>query len=131
MCHRHVYFTLMIDDMYEHSLFLAEEPRSYKSIPVPVLLGGPSPLHPRRRDVLAYMGASLAGLAYAPAVLAQTPQNIIATRMGDGQRFDPAVVAGFELGLIGGQAENRSSPAGRSLRRTADGAEHQLAHVLT
>src|SRR4028118_5458 len=83
----------MIDDMYEHSLFLAEEPRSDKSIPVPVLLGGPSPLHPRRRDMLALIGVSLAGLALAPALRAQTPQNIIAAKMGDGQRFDPAAVA--------------------------------------
>ncbi len=42
--------------------------------------------------MLAYFGASLAGLAYASTVRAQAPQSVIATRMGDGQRFDPALV---------------------------------------
>jgi len=42
--------------------------------------------------MLAYIGASVAGLAYAPAVRAQTPQAAIHARLGDNQRFDPAVV---------------------------------------
>ena len=75
-----------------HSNCLAEKPRSHKSIAVPVPPKGPSPFHPRRRDMLAYIGASVAGLAYAPVAQAQTPQATIAARMGENQRFDPAVV---------------------------------------
>jgi periplasmic glucans biosynthesis protein len=72
--------------------FLAEEPRSNKSIAVPVSQGPSRPSHPRRRDMLAYFGVSLAGLAYAPAVWGQTPQASVLARMGDKQRFDPTVV---------------------------------------
>ncbi len=42
--------------------------------------------------MLAYIGVSFAGLAYAPIVRAQTPQETISARMGENQRFDPAVV---------------------------------------
>jgi glucans biosynthesis protein len=42
--------------------------------------------------MLAYIGVSVAGLAYAPATRAQTPQATISGRMGENQRFDPAVV---------------------------------------
>lgn len=42
--------------------------------------------------MLAYIGVSLASLAYAPAVRAQSPQAIFSSRMGDNQRFEPAVV---------------------------------------
>jgi len=42
--------------------------------------------------MLAYLGVSVAGLAYAPAARAQTPQATISARMGENQRFDPAVV---------------------------------------
>ena len=42
--------------------------------------------------MLAYIGASVAGLAYAPVAQAQTTQATIAARMGEKQRFDPAVV---------------------------------------
>lgn len=42
--------------------------------------------------MLAYIGASIAGLAYAPAVWGQTPQASAFARMGDNQRFDAAVV---------------------------------------
>ena len=59
---------------------------------MPVPPGGQSPFHPRRRDMLAYLGASVAGLAYAPVAQAQTPQATISARMGENQRFDPAVV---------------------------------------
>src|SRR3712207_1923161 len=75
-----------------HSTCLAEKPRSHKSIAVPVSPRGPSSFHPCRRDMLAYIGVSVAGLAVASAVRAQTPQATIAARMGDNQRFDPAVV---------------------------------------
>lgn len=57
-----------------------------------VSLGASRPSHPRRRDVLGYLSASVAALSVAPAAWAQTPQETIATRMGDGQRFDPAAV---------------------------------------
>lgn len=59
---------------------------------MPVLPGGPSPFHLRRRDVLAYLGASVAGVAYASSAGAQTPPAIIQTTLGEGQRFDPATV---------------------------------------
>lgn len=42
--------------------------------------------------MLAYIGVSIAGLAYAPGVLSQTPQAILQAAMGNGQRFDPIVV---------------------------------------
>lgn len=42
--------------------------------------------------MLAYLGASVAGAAYAPALRAQTPQASISARMGDGQRFDAGAV---------------------------------------
>jgi glucans biosynthesis protein len=42
--------------------------------------------------MLAYLGVSVAGLALAPGLRAQTPQATIYARMGDNQRFDPAVV---------------------------------------
>ena len=42
--------------------------------------------------MLAYIGVSVAGLAYAPVARAQTPQAAISARMGENQRFDPAVV---------------------------------------
>jgi glucans biosynthesis protein len=42
--------------------------------------------------MLAYIGVSLAALAYAPGLRAQTPQATIHARMGDNQRFDPAAV---------------------------------------
>ena len=42
--------------------------------------------------MLAYIGVSIAGLAYAPGVLSQTPQAILQAAMGNGQRFDPGVV---------------------------------------
>ncbi len=71
---------------------LAQEPSSRKSITVSVSLGASRPSHPRRRDVLAYLSASVAAFTVAPSVRAQTPQVSIATRMGDGQRFDPAAV---------------------------------------
>lgn len=71
---------------------LAEQPRSHKSITVSVSLGASRPSHLRRRDVLAYLSASAAVLALAPAVRAQTPDEAIAARMGDNQRFDPAIV---------------------------------------
>ncbi len=71
---------------------LAKEPSSHKSITVSVSLGASRPSHPRRRDVLAYLSASVAAFSVAPAAWAQTPQETIATRMGDGQRFDPAAV---------------------------------------
>ncbi|MGO4386240.1 glucan biosynthesis protein [Microvirga sp. 2YAF29] len=54
--------------------------------------GSSRPSHPRRRDMLAYIGVSIAGLAYAPAVWGQTPQASIFARMGDNQRFDASVV---------------------------------------
>ncbi|WP_230532651.1 glucan biosynthesis protein [Microvirga roseola] len=59
---------------------------------MPVSSGDFPPFHLRRRDVLAYIGFSVAGLAVAPAVRAQTPQANIHGRMGDKQRFDPSVV---------------------------------------
>jgi glucans biosynthesis protein len=72
--------------------FLAEEPRSHKSIAVPVSQGPSRPSHPRRRDMLAYIGVSIAGLAYAPAVWGQTPPASAFARLGNNQRFDAAVV---------------------------------------
>jgi glucans biosynthesis protein len=51
--------------------------------------------------MLAYIGASAAGLAYAPGLLAQTPQAQIYTRLGDNQRFDPSVVAALARQLAG------------------------------
>jgi periplasmic glucans biosynthesis protein len=42
--------------------------------------------------MLAYIGVSLAGVAYAPSLRAQTPQAVIHSRLGDNQRFDPAIV---------------------------------------
>jgi glucans biosynthesis protein len=42
--------------------------------------------------MLAFIGVSIAGLAYAPATRAQTPQAVIYARMGDNQRFDAATV---------------------------------------
>ena len=42
--------------------------------------------------MLAYIGVSVATLASAQGLRAQTPQATIYTRMGDNQRFDPAVV---------------------------------------
>ncbi|RDI56782.1 glucans biosynthesis protein [Microvirga subterranea] len=42
--------------------------------------------------MLAYLGASVAGLAVAPGLRAQTPQATIYARMGDNQRFDAAAV---------------------------------------
>lgn len=72
--------------------YLAKVPRSHKSITVSVSLGASRPSHLRRRDVLAYLGASAAALSLASAVRAQTPQATIAARMGDAQRFDPAAV---------------------------------------
>lgn len=59
---------------------------------MPVSLGDRPPSHPRRRDVLAYIGVSFAALAFAPAIRAQTPQDSPIARMGDTQRFDPSVV---------------------------------------
>ena len=41
--------------------------------------------------MLAYIGASVAGLAYAPVAQAQTPPATF-RKDGRGQRFDPAVV---------------------------------------
>ncbi len=72
--------------------FLAEEPRSHKSIAVPDSQGPTRPSHPRRRDMLAYIGVSIAGLAYAPAVWGQTPPPSPFARIGDKQRFDASVV---------------------------------------
>jgi glucans biosynthesis protein len=47
----------------------------------------------RRRDVLAYLGASAAVVAAAPALAqAQIPQALIQSILGEGQRFDPALV---------------------------------------
>lgn len=90
---RLVYFTLTIADMYYKALrFLAEFPRLHKSIAVPVPLGSSTPFLLRRRDVLAYFGASVAGLSFASGVQAQTPQVQIYARLGNNQRFDPAVV---------------------------------------
>ncbi|MCB5177401.1 MULTISPECIES: glucan biosynthesis protein [Microvirga] len=59
---------------------------------MPVLLGASSPSHPRRRDMLAYIGVSVAALGFSPNLRAQTPQATIFARMGDNQRFDPAAV---------------------------------------
>ncbi|MGO4570859.1 glucan biosynthesis protein [Microvirga sp. 2TAF3] len=59
---------------------------------MPVLPKASRLSHPRRRDMLAYIGVSIAGLAYASPLRAQTFQALIQARMGDGQRFDPAVV---------------------------------------
>lgn len=61
---------------------------------VPVVPGQPSIITPRRREVLAYLGASCLGVAIAGTARAQnvTPQAIIQTAMGDGQRFDPGMV---------------------------------------
>jgi glucans biosynthesis protein len=61
---------------------------------VPVSPDHRFPNSPSRRDVLAGLGASLVGAA-APPAWAQnvTPQTIIDTAMGDGQRFDPGMVA--------------------------------------
>lgn len=42
--------------------------------------------------MLAYIGVSVAALASAQGLRAQTPQATIYARMGDNQRFDPAVV---------------------------------------
>jgi glucans biosynthesis protein len=42
--------------------------------------------------MLAYLGASVAGVAYASGARAQTPPAIIQTTLGDGQRFDTATV---------------------------------------
>lgn len=42
--------------------------------------------------MLAYIGASVAGLTFAPTLRAQTPQETISAKMGENQRFDPAVV---------------------------------------
>ncbi|WP_244470367.1 glucan biosynthesis protein [Microvirga vignae] len=42
--------------------------------------------------MLAYLSASVAAFTLAPAVRAQTPQATIASRMGDGQRFDSATL---------------------------------------
>ena len=43
--------------------------------------------------MLAYIGASVAGLAYAPVAQAQTTAgHDCPARMGENQRFDPAVV---------------------------------------
>jgi glucans biosynthesis protein len=42
--------------------------------------------------MLAYFGVSVAGLALAPTLKAQTLQETISVRMGENQRFDPAVV---------------------------------------
>ncbi|WP_245410978.1 glucan biosynthesis protein [Microvirga flavescens] len=49
-------------------------------------------LTPRRRDVLAYLGVSVAGFGLTSPALAQTPQSFIQARMGDGQKFDPSAV---------------------------------------
>ena len=57
---------------------------------------GPAPLSPRRREVLKLIGASLAGATLAPAAAqAQNPSAlaVIQNALGDGQRFDPAIVA--------------------------------------
>ena len=51
--------------------------------------------------MLAYIGVSLAGLAYAPAVRAQTPQAVIAAKLGDNQRFEPAAVVELARQLAG------------------------------
>jgi glucans biosynthesis protein len=61
---------------------------------VPVAPGHPSAFSPRRREVLGYLGASCLGVTLAGSARAQTitPQAIIQTAMGDGQRFDPTMV---------------------------------------
>jgi glucans biosynthesis protein len=66
-----------------------------KSVAVPAE-PGPYLLSPGRREVLRLIGASVAGavLGHAPAQ-AQNPSAlaVIQNALGDGQRFDPAVVA--------------------------------------
>ncbi|MGO4705308.1 glucan biosynthesis protein [Microvirga sp. 2MCAF38] len=54
----------------------------------------PRTFSPSRRDVLAYAGVSLAGLALTSNAVAQnqTPQAFIQARLGDGQRFDATAV---------------------------------------
>ncbi|WP_210489795.1 glucan biosynthesis protein [Microvirga antarctica] len=42
--------------------------------------------------MLAYLGATVAGAAYASSARAQTPPAIIQTTLGEGQRFDSAIV---------------------------------------
>ena len=61
---------------------------------MPVPPGSSSSSFPRRRDVLALFGASLADslLASPAAAQNQTPQSIIQVAMGDGQRFDAGLV---------------------------------------
>ena len=90
--HQLVYFAPVFADMYGPSINGLNGLRSDKSITVPVLPGGTSPFLPRRRDMLAYLGASVAGAAYASSVRAQTPPALIQTTLGEGQRFDPAIV---------------------------------------
>jgi glucans biosynthesis protein len=54
----------------------------------------PRPQGPNRRAVLACLGASVAGIALVPRAFAQaqSPQAIIQSALGEGQRFDPAAV---------------------------------------
>lgn len=62
------------------------------SVPVePNLTRTPDGHRPHRRDVLAFAGAAIAGLALPSDVAdAQTPQQAIAqVPLGEGQRFDP------------------------------------------
>jgi glucans biosynthesis protein len=66
------------------------------TVPVsPDLTTIPRPTGPHRRAVLGYLGASAAGAVLAPRAAlaqAQTPQAIIQSTLGEGQRFDPAAV---------------------------------------